>query len=498
MSALDIKEIRHWIVHIPLSAPISWASGKRSGSTRLICEVTTENGIKGYGETICLLDFVEPVFRNLVKPLGLGRKVTDIERLTRAAEGAGYYHHKRALVFALSALEMAMWDARGKHAGLSLHEMWGGAYRDRIEMCAYVYISDPKHVADELIAYRDQGFTSFKLKVGLDPEQDVALVRTAREVLGPGVNLRVDPNGAWTPATAKRMLAKLARYDLQYVEQPLPVEDLAGSAQLRASVSTPICIDEGAYTLQETMAVIRAGAADLVLVDPHEAGGLWACLKVGAVCEAAGIHVGMHSGGELGSDPGRLSASRCLHAQRQDRPRHHLSASCRRHPDRAPPLRQAAMRICRPVPALGSRSIWTRSSTIRRTVSPRPIAIRTSRTGSPRNRPSDGMNGFAHRTALVTGASRGIGRAIAERLAADGWTVLALSRSAPEEPFLSTDIHHYAVDIADERAVLALFERLRQAGMVIGGLVNSAAIQGGKSIREQSREANGRKCWRSI
>ncbi len=300
MSALDITEIRHWIVHIPLSAPISWASGKRSGSTRLICEVTTENGVKGYGETICLLDFVEPVFRNLVKPLGLGRKVTDVERLTRAAEGAGYYHHKRALVFALSALEMAMWDARGKHAGLSLHEMWGGAYRDRIEMCAYVYISDPKDVADELIAYRDQGFSSFKLKVGLDPEQDIALVRTAREVLGPGANLRVDPNGAWTLATAKRMLTKLASYDLQYVEQPLPVEDLAGCAQLRASVSTPICIDEGAYTLQETMAVIRAGAADLVLVDPHEAGGLWACLKVGAVCESTGMHVGMHSGGEFG------------------------------------------------------------------------------------------------------------------------------------------------------------------------------------------------------
>ncbi|MGI9499538.1 MAG: mandelate racemase/muconate lactonizing enzyme family protein [Geminicoccaceae bacterium] len=300
MSPLDITAIRHWIVHIPLTAPISWSSGKRSGSTRLICEVVTRGGIRGYGETICLLDFVEPVFRNLVKPLGMGRKVTDVERLTRAAEGAGYYHHKRALVFALSALEMAMWDARGKHAGLSLHEMWGGAYREHVEMCAYVYIADPERVADELISYRDQGFTSFKLKVGLDPEQDIALVQKAREVLGPGANLRVDPNGAWTPATAKRMLAKLAGFDLQYVEQPLPVEDLAGSAQLRAAVSTPICIDEGAYTLQETMAVIRAGAADLVLVDPHEAGGLWACLKVAAVCEAAGIHVGMHSGGELG------------------------------------------------------------------------------------------------------------------------------------------------------------------------------------------------------
>ncbi|WP_210405420.1 mandelate racemase/muconate lactonizing enzyme family protein [Rhodophyticola sp. CCM32] len=298
--AFDITAIRHWIVHVPLSSAISWSSGKRTGSTRLICEVTTRGGIKGYGETICLLDFVPVVFEKLVVPTGLGRKVTDVEQLTRAAEGAGYYHHKRALVFALSALEMAMWDARGKYADMPLHEMWGGAYRSEIEICAYVYISDPEKVAEELIGYRDQGFRSFKLKVGLDPEQDIALVRKAREVLGPSANLRVDPNGAWTPAMAKRMMARLAPYDLQYLEQPLPVEDIAGAALLRAASPVPICIDEGAYTLQETMTAIRMGAADVILVDPHETGGLWSCLKAGAVCEAAGIHVGMHSGGELG------------------------------------------------------------------------------------------------------------------------------------------------------------------------------------------------------
>lgn len=297
---MKITAIRHWIVHVPLASAITWSSGKRSGSTRLICEVTTASGVKGYGETICLLDFVPVVFEKLIVPLGLRLGVDDVERLTRMAEGAGYYHHKRALVFALSALEMAMWDAKGRIAGLPLHRMWGGAYRERVDICAYVYISDPEKVAAELIDYRDQGFRSFKLKVGLDPEQDVALVRKAREVLGPAVNLRVDPNGAWTPAMARRMLARLAPYDLQYVEQPLPVEDLAGSARLAASSPVPICIDEGAYTLQETMNVIRTGAADVILVDPHEAGGLWQCLKAGAVCEAAGIHVGMHSGGELG------------------------------------------------------------------------------------------------------------------------------------------------------------------------------------------------------
>jgi len=299
-NASTITEIRHWVVHVPLTKPILWSSGKRIGSTRLICEITTAEGVKGYGETICLLDFVPPVFEKLVVPLGLGRKVTDVEQLTRAAEGAGYYHHKRALVFALSALEMAMWDAKGKLAGLALHEMWGGAYRNQIEMCAYVYIADPEKVAEELIEYRDQGYNSFKLKVGLDPELDVALVRKAREVLGASVNLRVDPNGAWTPATAKRMIAKLAPFDLQYIEQPLPVEDIAGGSLLRASSPVPICIDEGAYTLQETMTAIRMGTADVILVDPHETGGLWQCLKAGAICEAAGIHIGMHSGGELG------------------------------------------------------------------------------------------------------------------------------------------------------------------------------------------------------
>ena len=126
-----------------------------------------------------------------------------------------------------------MWDARGKIAGLALNELWGGSYRKKVEICAYIYISDHNQLEKELIEYRNKGFKSFKLKVGLDPVQDVALVKKAREILGPSFNLRIDPNGAWTLATAKRMITKLAPYDLQYIEQPLPVENMIGAARLR-------------------------------------------------------------------------------------------------------------------------------------------------------------------------------------------------------------------------------------------------------------------------
>lgn len=131
-----VTGIRHWIVHVPLKPTISWSSGRRSDSTRLICEVTTAAGVKGYGETICLLDFVPAVFKKLVVPLAIGRSVRDGEQLSRACEDAGYYHHKRALDFTLSAVERAMWDAKGRIAGLPLHQLRGGAYRRSIEICA--------------------------------------------------------------------------------------------------------------------------------------------------------------------------------------------------------------------------------------------------------------------------------------------------------------------------------------------------------------------------
>lgn len=294
-----IVAVRHWLVRVPFHAPIVWGSGVRSGPTRLICEITTADGAKGYGETICLLDAIEPVFRNIVAKVAIGKRIDQAEVIHRNVLGAGYYHHKRAAVMAMCALEMAMWDAKGRISGLSLSQMWGGHYRTSVDFSAYLFVADPAALKEEAQRFLDRGYRSFKVKIGVDEKSDISLVHAMRETVGEA-GLRADVNGAWTIGTAKRQLAKLAEYDLSYIEQPLELDDLAGHAHLRSMQPVPVALDESAYTLSDVGNIIREGAADVVLLDPHEAGGLWPCIKAAAVCESVGIPVTLHSGGELG------------------------------------------------------------------------------------------------------------------------------------------------------------------------------------------------------
>lgn len=307
-SDLAIVRAQHWIVKVPLKNPIVWGSGVRTGVTRAIVRLETAGGIVGWGETICLLDAIPAVLEKIVLPVALTKSVDQAESLYRHVLGSGYYHHKRAAVMAICAVEMAMWDAFGKACGQPLHRLWGGLWRNKVDIAAYIFSNVASQVADDSRAFRDRGFRTFKLKIGYDEPSDIALTRAVREAIGPDLPLRLDVNGAWTPGTARRQCARLAPYDPCYVEQPLEMDDLAGHALLRRSTSVPIALDESAYTLNDIGNIVRAEAADVILLDPHEQGSLWQCVKGGAIAESVGIPVTLHCGGELG-----LSQAAYLH-----------------------------------------------------------------------------------------------------------------------------------------------------------------------------------------
>lgn len=296
---MQVVACRHWRVAMPFREALKWGSGARPAATRLVVEVTLANGVKGYGETICLLEFIEPVLVHTIMPIVLSHQATDIERFTRHVLGAGYYHHKRAAVMALAAVEMALWDARGRHLGQPLWALWGGAYRQQVEVSAYLFGTDAQRLQDSARRFLDLGYRSFKVKIGMDEASDISNVEAVRSAVG-ALPVRADVNSAWTPGTARRTLEKLRPMDLQYVEQPLELDDLLGHAQLRQMQPVPIALDESAYTLADVGNIVRMGAADVILLDPHEIGGLWQTLKAAAIAEAAGIPVTLHSGGELG------------------------------------------------------------------------------------------------------------------------------------------------------------------------------------------------------
>ena len=296
---LQVVAARHWKVAMPFVTALEWGSGKRPAATRLIVELTLANGTVGYGETICLLEFIEPVLVNTIFPIALAHRASEVERFSRHVLGAGYYHHKRAAVMAMAAVEMAMWDAVGRSSGLPLHALWGGAYRQQVEVAAYLFGTDAQALHQSAQRFMDQGYRSFKVKIGMTVASDLSNVEAVRGAVGDCL-LRADVNGAWTPGTARRMLDKLKAFDLQYIEQPLELDDLHGHAELRRMQPIPVALDESAYTLADVGNIVRSSAADVILLDPHEIGGLWQTIKAAAVAESVGIPVTLHSGGELG------------------------------------------------------------------------------------------------------------------------------------------------------------------------------------------------------
>ncbi|HYI98181.1 MAG TPA: mandelate racemase/muconate lactonizing enzyme family protein [Thermoleophilaceae bacterium] len=286
-------------VSIPFAIPERWAFGEHSGMTTLIVELRTDSGLVGLGEVVpagpgpkTLMGAIEEL-----TPLLIGRDARDVNRnVARMTYAGGWYMFPRTGNLVVAGLEMAMWDVLGKSVGEPLHRLFGGAVRDRLP---YVYwlMATPSlpDMVEEAVWAARKGFTSFFFKGGWDERRDLELVAALRERLGPDVKLRLDVNEAWTVGTAKRMLAKLEPYDLEFVEQPVRMDDVDALLRLREASRVPIGANQSSWTAKQIFEIAKRGAADAVVTDPHQEGGLSGLRKSLAICEVAGIPVAHHS-----------------------------------------------------------------------------------------------------------------------------------------------------------------------------------------------------------
>ncbi len=271
-------------------------------NTFLLVKMHTDDGVVGLGEVSCDPiwsgeDYVTSAhfIERVLSPLLIGEDPLQIERLVARIEAPIVGH-----VFTKSALEMALWDILGKVAGLPLYRLLGGPARDAVTTKFSISGTDPARAADIASWAIDVGFRAMKVKVGIDPKEDIARVRAIRQAIGPDVRLGIDANGGWSPRVAIRMIRELEEYDIFFAEQPVQPLDVTWLADVRRSVRVPIMADESVFNLQEAMAVLRADAADVLSVYVGKGGGISAGLKIAAVAQAAGATCTIGSNLELG------------------------------------------------------------------------------------------------------------------------------------------------------------------------------------------------------
>jgi muconate cycloisomerase len=195
---------------------------------------------------------------------------------------------------------MALWDVAGKATGLPVHALMGGAVHDEISYFGFAQGETAEEVAGEARALAAEGFEVIYIKAGRGDALDLETVEAVRKAIGPKKRLRVDPNEKWNSLHTRRMISRLAACDIEAIEQPTRCESISALAQVRAASPIPISADQAVFTPFDAYDVCRQGAADLIVIGPHETGGLSGMAKVAHIAEAADIDICLHGLYETG------------------------------------------------------------------------------------------------------------------------------------------------------------------------------------------------------
>jgi len=307
---MQIRDIRATTVTVPLEAPLRHANGCHWGRfVRTIVEVETDNGLVGLGEMGGGGESAEAAFRAM-KPYLVGHDPARLEemRFLIANPTASLYNNRTQV---LAALEFACLDILGQAWGVPVCDILGGRLRDRVPFAAYCFFryANPATGAgevrtfDQLVAHagalqRRFGFTTFKLKAGVFPQDYELEAYRALAATFPEGSFRFDPNAVWSTEQAIRFGQAIEGLRNDYLEDP--VFGLNGMRRTRQMVRVPLATNTVVVNFEQLSANVLDPAVDVILLDTTFWGGISACVKAAAVCETFQFGVAVHSSGELG------------------------------------------------------------------------------------------------------------------------------------------------------------------------------------------------------
>ncbi|BBH71788.1 glucarate dehydratase [Actinoplanes sp. OR16] len=279
---------------------------------RCVLRLIVDGGVVGLGE--CGGDRAQLDRLTAVAPALAGLDVLDLAAIARAVDAALPGETAMGRRTAFSAIEVACLDATGRLLGRPVVDLLGGRVRDAVPYSAYLFYKwaghpesepdefgaalDPQGIVDQAeLLIGEHGFRSIKLKGGVfPPDQEIAAVRALREAF-PDHPLRIDPNGAWTVVTGRRVAAELDGV-LEYLEDPSWGID--AMAQVAAGATMPLATNMFVNSFGTIAPAVAKNAVQVILGDHHYWGGLTASRHLGTVCETLGLGLSMHSNSHLG------------------------------------------------------------------------------------------------------------------------------------------------------------------------------------------------------
>lgn len=274
--------------------------GKSANREAGLIEVETDDGIVGIGEasgpakaTAGYLDLIKDAF--------IGRTVFEPEQVWSDIISRRYHLGlQNQMTACYSGINIACYDALGKTLDVSVADLLGGRAKERIPAYAsngYITDDPEGQLPTQLEHFADLGFPAAKIKIGLSPASDEARCLLTRELLGDDMLIMVDANGNYTVDLALESMARIARHDIHFYEEPLPPQDVLGYRELGRRGTIPVATGEALYTIHDFARLVHPRAVDILQPDLTLCGGFDQAKGIATLCQIHNLRYSPHCWG---------------------------------------------------------------------------------------------------------------------------------------------------------------------------------------------------------
>ncbi|WP_110635948.1 L-rhamnonate dehydratase [Salinicola salarius] len=286
-----------------------WDRGDAMQSFRFhgwtVIEIETDSGLVGLGNVALAPRVAKTIVDQHLAPLILGQDPFDYEYLWQRMYRATLAWGRRGIgMAAISGVDIAIWDLMGKALDKPVFKLLGGRTKEKIPCYASkLYHDDLDTMQAEAQRYLDQGFQAMKMRFGYGPKdgpqgmrENLKSVAAVREVIGEDIDLMADCYMGWNLDYARRMLPRLAPFELRWLEEPVIADDIDGYAELNRIAPMPISGGEHEFTVHGFRQLLEKRAVSVIQYDTNRVGGITVARKINAMAEAFEVPVIPHAG----------------------------------------------------------------------------------------------------------------------------------------------------------------------------------------------------------